>query len=245
MNASGDIEMMVDGEEGAMLGANGASGAAAGGQGPDDALYGYKQRSLNGENQSSMLFKTNKGNRRDESMGQYDGRDGGGHGASGSRGAAGGGGRGGSRGGGAHGYHMGGGSRSRLRGYYNSSFGAGRQSSAGARRSTYASAHHGYDHDELMMDYDYAYPKNPGGLIFNVTYATLRPEQIVRNTITSNFLKEQIEDPLFIQAYRPQEVFKISFKKRDDCNLHAEYIKFLKRKEAERHEAQLKRRQEL
>ena len=41
-----------------------------------------------------------------------------------------------------------------------------------------------------MMDYDYTYPKNPGGLIFNVTYATLRPDQIVRNTVTSLFLKE-------------------------------------------------------
>lgn len=67
----------------------------------------------------------------------------------------------------------------------------------------------------------------------------------MRNTITSLFLKEQIEDPLFIQAYRPQEVFKISFKRNEDCHLHTEYIKFLKRKEAERHEAQLKRRQEL
>lgn len=148
------------------------------------------------------------------------------------------GGRGGSRGGSAHGYHASGGSKQRMRGYYGGALGGGRQASAGARRSAYSNTLYNFDQDELMMDYDYAYPKNPGGLIFNVTYATLRPDQIVRNTITSLFLKEQIEEPLFIQAYRPQEVFKVSFKKNEDCRLHTEYIKFLTRKEAERLEAQ-------
>ena len=131
--------------------------------------------------------------------------------------------------------------RQKIRGYYGSQYGGGQRSaSATARRQNFFSG--SLDQDEFMYDYDYAYARNPTGLIFNITFATLRPEQIIRNTVTHAFYKTDMDEPLFIQAYRPQEIFKVSFRQSTDCRVHTEYIKFLQRKEQERQETQQKRK---
>lgn len=94
-----------------------------------------------------------------------------------------------------------------------------------------------YERDNYM-ETDYDYPKN--SLIFNITKYNQedRKDDVVRQTISFNFLKDYTLDPLFMQANGEPDVFKIFFKTCQDCYLHSDYVQFLKKKELEQFEAE-------
>ena len=62
----------------------------------------------------------------------------------------------------------------------------------------------------------------------------MEEDAIIRQTITFNFLKELISDPLLESARDMASVFTISFDKDKNCPIHREYVKFLAIKEEER-----------
>ena len=110
--------------------------------------------------------------------------------------------------------------------------------------------------DDLHAGYDdYANFKYPN-VIFHVTKHNKEErnnDEAVPNTITHNFLKEFLVEPLMASAPKAPQVFTVLFRnrKRSDncsecrCGLHSQYISFLKRKEEERIEAEKKRKQEI
>ena len=76
---------------------------------------------------------------------------------------------------------------------------------------------------------DFKYPST----IFKVTTIDRegREDEAVTNTITANFLKEYLVEPLIEQARKVPNTFQILFKPKAECALHREYIDFLKEKE--------------
>lgn len=104
-------------------------------------------------------------------------------------------------------------------------------SSGRIKRSSYIS-----DDDMGVYHSDFKYPST----LFKVTKIDRegKEDEAVTNTITANFLKEFLVEPLVEQANKAPNTFQIFFKPKNDCSLHQEYIAFLKEKEQQRIEAE-------
>ena len=80
------------------------------------------------------------------------------------------------------------------------------------------------------------------GLPFASQKVELGDNELVRNTISAVFLKDQMVYPLLTTGTYAQDVFKLSFKDFEGCKLHQCYVEILRALERERKADEEKRR---